>query len=66
MSEKPSLADKIRENALSPKSAEIDGQRVEQHSLKDQLAADAYFEGKKAMKRPGSGLKITKLQHGGA
>lgn len=66
MSEETSLADKIRENVLSPKSAEIDGQRVEQHSLKDQLAADAYFEAKKALKRPGSGLKITKLQHGGA
>lgn len=66
MPEEPSLSDKIRDNVLSPKSAEIDGQRVEQHSLKDQLAADAYFEAKKAVKRPGSGLKITKLRHGGA
>ena len=66
MSEEKNLAEKIRENALNPKSAEVDGQKVEQHSLKDQLAVAKYLDGKAAVSSPNSGLKITKLQHSGA
>ena len=65
MPEEKSLSEMIRENVLKPKSVEVDGQRMEQHSLKDQLEADAYFEAKKAMRRPGGGLKINKLQPAG-
>lgn len=64
--EEQKLEDEIRENAYGPKSAEIDGQRVEQHSLPDQIAADKYLASKKAIRSSNSGLKITKLCHSGA
>ena len=60
------IEESIRKNASGPKSAEVDGQRVEQHSLKDQIAADEYLASKKAVKSRTSGLKITKLCHSGA
>lgn len=56
--------EKLRENANAPKVAEIDGQRVEQHSLKDQIAADRYLESKKALRR-GLGIRVTKMKAGG-
>ena len=66
MSKNTKLEDQIRENAVQPKSAEVDGQKVEQHGLQDQIAVDAYLESKKAVRRKNSGLKITKLSHSGA
>ena len=65
-SEEKTIEDAIRQNAAGPKSAEVDGQKVEQHSLSDQIAADAYLASKKAVKSRNSGLKITKLSHSGA
>ena len=65
MSEDKTVENAIRENASGPKSAEIDGQKVEQHSLKDQIAADEYLATKKAVKSRTSGLKISKLCHSG-
>ena len=56
--------ERLRENMNSPKSAEIDGQKVEQHSLKDQIEADRYLESKKALRR-GLGIRITKMKAGG-
>lgn len=56
--------EKLRENMNSPKSAEIDGQKVEQHSLKDQIEADRYLESKKALRR-GLGIRVTKMKAGG-
>ena len=66
MSEDKTVENAIRENASGPKSAEIDGQKVEQHSLKDQIAADEYLATKKAVKSRNSGLKISKLCHSGS
>ena len=66
MSEDKTVENAIRENASGPKSAEIDGQKVEQHSLKDQIAADEYLASKKAVKSRNSGLKISKLCHSGS
>ena len=66
MAEDSKIADTIRKNAAGPKSAEVDGQKVEQHSLKDQIAADEYLASKKAVKSRNSGLKITKFSHSGA
>ena len=66
MAEDSKIADAIRKNASGPKSAEVDGQKVEQHSLQDQIAADEYLASKKAVKSRNSGLKITKLSHSGA
>ena len=66
MSEKQeNLEEKIRQNAAGPKSVDIDGQKVELHSIADQIAADEYLAKKKALRR-GNGLKITKLNHSGA
>ena len=66
MSEKQeNLEEKIRQNATGPKYVDIDGQKVEQHSIADQIAADEYLAKKKALRR-GNGLKITKLNHSGA
>ena len=60
------LEEKIRQNATGPKSVDIDGQKVEQHSIADQIAADEYLAKKRAMRRKGCGLKFTKLEHSGA
>lgn len=48
-----------------PKSAEVDGQKVEQHSLTEQIELDRYLESKKAV-RSGRGFKITKMSSSGA
>ena len=66
MSEERKIENAIRENAAGPKSAEVDGQKVEQHSLPDQIAADEYLTSKKAIKSRTSGLKFTQLRHSGA
>ena len=64
--EEKNLEENIRRNAVGPKSAEVDGQKVEQHSLPDLIAADEYLASKKAIKSRTSGLKISKLSHSGA
>ena len=66
MSEDTQLEDAIRRNASGPKSAEVDGQKVEQHSLPDQIEADKYLASKKATKSRNSGLKFSKMSHSGA
>ena len=66
MSEDTQLEDAIRRNASGPKSAEVDGQKVEQHPIADQIAADEYREKKKVMRGRGTGLKITPMRHSGA
>ena len=35
MSEDSKISDAIRKNASGPKSAEVDGQKVERHSIQD-------------------------------
>jgi hypothetical protein len=66
MPENKTLEEVLIENASAPKSAEVDGQKVEQHSLKELIEADRYVTVKKAMKSRNSGLKISKLSHSGA
>ena len=46
---KDSLGNDIRENMAKPKSVEIDGQKVEQYSLLEQIKVDEYLAKKKAM-----------------
>ena len=53
MPEETQIEDAIKRNASGPKSAEVDGQKVEQHSLPDQIAADEYLASKKAVKSSG-------------
>ena len=66
MPEERTLEDQIRRNASGPKAAEVDGQRVEQHSLDDVIKTDKYLASKKAAKSRMSGLKLTKMSHSGA
>ena len=56
----------IKENAVGPKSAESDGQKVEQHSIADQIEADRYLNSKKAMKKRNLGLKVIRIIPPGA
>ncbi|MFA6717279.1 MAG: hypothetical protein WCS27_18005 [Victivallaceae bacterium] len=60
------LEEKIRDNASGPKSAESDGQKVEQHSLTDQIEADRYLNSKQAMKKRAPGFKINKMSASGS
>ena len=66
MSEHEKIRETIVKNATGPKSAEVDGQRVEQHSLKEQIEADKYLASKDAVKHRGSVLKFSKMTHSGA
>ena len=66
MTETPNLTEVIQRNASGQKSAQVDGQRVEQHALTDIIQADKYLASKKAAKSRTGGLKFTKLSHSGA
>ena len=66
MPENETLEEAIRRNASGPKSAEVDGQKVEQHGLSDLIKADQYLASKKAVKSRTSGLKFAKMSHSGA
>ena len=55
-----------QEKINQPKSVEIDGQKIEQHSLKDQIAADRYVKSQDAIKQKNRGLKLSKFSAGGA
>jgi hypothetical protein len=56
----------IKDNVLGPKSAESDGHKVEQHSIKDQIEADRYLNSKQAMKKKNWGLKMSRIIPPGA
>lgn len=51
----------LRDAASQPAKASVDGQSVEQHSLKDQIEADRYLASKDAARKPGFGVKFAKL-----
>ena len=54
------LTQTIKENLKNPKRAKGDSGEVEQHSLKDQIAADKYLASKEATRR-GLGAIFKKL-----
>lgn len=60
------LDEAIRRTASGPRSAESDGQRVEQHSLQDLVKADRYLASKQAVKSRGGGLRFRRMVHSGA
>lgn len=60
------LLQKLAENAVQPKKMEVDGRKVEQHSLSEQLDLAKYVAGQKAMKSRTSGIKFQKMTHSGA
>jgi hypothetical protein len=55
------LEQTIRDNAKAPAKATGDSGSVEQHPLRDQIEADRYLNSKKAAKRKGLGIKVSKL-----
>ncbi len=55
------LEESLRQNALKPAKAAGDAGSVEQHPLRDQIELDRYLNSKKAAKRKGLGIKISKL-----
>jgi hypothetical protein len=62
----PGLDQTIRDNASQPAKASVDGQTVEQHSLKDQIEADRYLASKQAARTPRNALRLTRLVPPGA
>ncbi|MCL4742271.1 MAG: hypothetical protein KJZ54_08715 [Phycisphaerales bacterium] len=60
------LEQAIKDNAAGPAKAAVDGQSVEQHSLRDQIDADRYLASKEAVRRKDRGLRLTRLIPPGA
>lgn len=60
------LEQAIKDNAAGPAKAAVDGQSVEQHSLRDQIEADRYLASKEAVRRKDRGLRLTRLIPPGA
>lgn len=55
------LEEQLKQNSQKPAKAEGDAGSVEQHPLRDQIELDRYLNSKKATKRRGLGVKISKL-----
>ena len=55
------LKDILVQNAKGPRQATADGVTVQQHSLKDQIAADQYLEQKEAAKNPARALTRVRI-----
>ena len=55
------LKDTIKQNAEGPESAEVDGVRVKQHGLRDQIEADKYLAGKDARRNPARAFARVKI-----
>ena len=51
----------LRQNAQGPESAEVDGVKVKQHPLPDQIAADKYLAGKDAARNPARAMTRVKI-----
>ena len=60
------LGDTIRDSASQPKRASGDSGSVEQHPLKDQIAADKHLASKQAATGKGLGIRRVKLSPPGA
>lgn len=60
--------ERLEEIAQQPKSVESDGQKVENHSLSEQIELDRYLASKAATSSSskGRGFRITKMKAGGA
>ena len=60
------IEEQLLENAVSPKVADVDGQRFEQHSIDDQIKAVKFAASLKASKSRGLGIRIAKMNPGGS
>lgn len=59
------LSSQIETNAAKPKRATIDGNSVEQHSLKEQIEADQYLADETAKATPRQGMVFSRFKPGG-
>ena len=66
MAEPETIREAIEENAKGPKKVTVDGQTVEQHSIKEQIEADNHTAAKTATSKSHFGLRMTKLVPPGA
>lgn len=57
--------EELKKLATRPKSAEVDGQKVENHTLADQIELDRYLASKKAAESGRRGFRIAKMKAGG-
>ncbi len=55
------VKDAIEKNAKGPRRAKGDVGEVQQHSLKDQVAADRYLASREARSKPHKALRFAKL-----
>jgi len=55
------LKNAIKTNAKGPRQATADGVTIQQHSLKDQIAADQYLEQKAVAKNPARALTRVRI-----
>lgn len=56
----------IMDNAAGPAKASVDGQSVEQHSLRDLIEADRYLASKAAAQRNDRGIRFSRIVPPGA
>lgn len=63
MSNPTSPEEAVEAASLAPKKVAVDGQSVEEHSIKDLIEADRYLSAKRSTAAGGShrGLRFTKL-----
>ena len=54
------LSANIATNAVAPKRVKTDEGEFEQHSLKDQIEADRYLNGRAAARAKGFGLRVAR------
>ena len=55
------LKEVIKKNAEGPESAEVDGVRTTQHSLREQIEVDKYLASKNVSSNPARALARVKL-----
>ena len=65
MADTPEEAE-IREALKRPKSALIDGERAEAHSIRDKIAGAEFLEAQDAKKTPGIGVQLFRTKPSGA
>jgi len=60
------LQTEIIDNADGPKAATGDSGSINQHSLREQIAADRYIQSFKATRNKRQGLRMVRFEPGGA
>lgn len=56
------LSANIATNAIAPKKVKTDEGEFEQHSLKEQIEADRYLQGKNASRAKGFGIRVARVK----